>query len=232
VTADGNNMAKQEVPWEQNINENTERKVLELCNIKPDEDNSGLTLLDSGCGNGRYLEVFRKYLSNQNLYGTEISADRVNSVRDKGFNCVYLASEAELPFEDNFFDIVFSSNVIEHIQKNNYHYYLEEVHRVLKNHGRFVVGTPNYPIKRFYDILKAFSTKMYKYYLFDDPTHYNKLSIGRLEKDLSKYYPEVQLEPSYIIFEDKIKTIRKYRNKLRYFGDKISGYCLKKAGET
>jgi len=223
-------MLGHQVPWEQEVGKITEKKILELCGINPDDDNSQLKLLDFGCGNGRYLEVFAKYLTKQNLYGAEVLINRVNEVRQKGFNCIHLKTGDRLPFEDEFFDIVFSTNVIEHIPKENYFYYLREFHRVLRKRGRFVLGTPNYPVKRFYDLLKAFKTRMFKYYLLDDPTHCNKLSMKKLDADLKIYFAEVHLEPSYLLFENQIKVLKKpeIRNRLRRFGDKINGYCLKK----
>jgi len=70
---------------------------------------------------------------------------------------------------------------------------------------------------------------MFKYYLLDDLTHCNKLSIKKLDADLKIYFDEVYLEPSYILLEERIKLLKKseIRNKLRCFGDKINGYCLK-----
>jgi len=55
-------MSGHQVPWEQEVGKATEKKILELCGINPNDDNSHLKLLDFGCGNGRYLEVFEKYL--------------------------------------------------------------------------------------------------------------------------------------------------------------------------
>jgi SAM-dependent methyltransferase len=43
--------------------------------------------------------------------------------------------------EDNFFDFVVSFQVIEHIKNDKY--FLEEVVRVLKTGGKFIVTTPN-----------------------------------------------------------------------------------------
>jgi len=225
-------MLHHEVPWEHKIDEITEKRVLYLCDINPEDDNSQITLLDYGCGTGRYLEVFARHLAKNNLFGTEITGDLVDEVRGKEFNCIHLnGPEDKLPFKNEFFNIVFSSNVMEHIPKEHYFNYLLEIHRVLKEGGRFVLGTPNYPIKRFYDVLKAFKTGMYKYYLFDDRSHCNKLSIHILENDLIKYFDEVHLEPSYILFESRFKLLEdpKIRAKLRSFGDKVVGYCLKKS---
>lgn len=107
------------VPWEQEISKSTEKIILELCGISPTKDNSMLKLVDTGCGNWRYLELFRKYLDIKNLYGTEMSDVRVNEVSKKGFNCILIKeSGSKLPFNDKFFDLIFSSNVFEHIPKN------------------------------------------------------------------------------------------------------------------
>lgn len=226
----GGKMKDGKVPWEKNISKNTKKQILELCNINPDKDNSQLKLLDFGCGNGRYLEVFAGYLDKQNLYGIETSIDRVNEVKEKGFNCLGLNSGEKIPYDNEFFDIVFSTNVIEHIPLKYYQEYLKETYRVLKKGGRLVIGTPNYPIKRLYDLPKAFTTRMFKYYLLDDPTHCHKLSIKKLEVDLKKYFDEVYLKPTYILFENQLRILKKpkIRKYLSVLGDKIIGYCLKK----
>lgn len=218
------------VPWEQPIPASTAQKVLELCGLDPTSDLTGYTIMDFGCGNGRYLEALARYGSNKNLYGLEVMIERVIEVNKKGFKVIPLSPDGDyLPFKSESFDIVFSSNVIEHIPRHLYLHYLVEIYRVLKPGGRFVVGTPNYPIKRLYDMRSALLSKFTRYYLFDDPTHCNKLSIRQLEKDLSKLFGEIHLEPTYIFLEGKIAWLRKpkVRHFLRIFGNKIVGYCCK-----
>jgi SAM-dependent methyltransferase len=57
-------------------------------------------------------------------------------------NLSYLMSDGEkLPFGDGKFDIVVSSQVIEHVL--NYEKYLTEILRVLKRTGILIIGTPN-----------------------------------------------------------------------------------------
>ncbi len=217
-------------PWDQPISPETAQKVVELCNINLNMNLTNFRLLDFGCGNGRYLEVLASWIPRDNLFGTEISAERVAEVRKKGFICFHLDPEGSyLPFADESFDVVFSSNVIEHIPRRLYVGYLLEIHRVLKSGGRFVVSTPNYPIKRLYDMKKAIATRFTSYYLFDDSTHCNKMSIFQLERDLKRLFREVHLEPTYIFFENKIRLLRrrKVRHLLRILGDKSSGYCVK-----
>jgi SAM-dependent methyltransferase len=217
-------------PWDRPIGTQTARKVLELSNLDASSNLDNVRVLDFGCGNGRYLEVFARCIAKEYLFGTEVSADRVAQVRARGFFCFQLdPEESHLPFADESFDVVFSSNVMEHIPRELYLAYLPEIRRIMKTGGRFVVGVPNYPIKRLYDIWKAIKTDHKRYYLFDDPDHCNKMSIFRLEGDLKRVFMKVHLEPTHIFFQEKLSWLERsdVRQFLRIFGDKVSGYCVK-----
>ena len=220
----------QQVPWEQPISADSIQKILKMCAIGPETISPNFHILDFGCGNGRYLELFATWFPKQNLYGTEVIKERVIQVSRKGFKVLLLNPQQNyLTFKSASFDIVFSSNVIEHIPRSLYLDYLRDIHRVLKPGGRFVVGTPNYPIKRLYDMRLALTTQFTKYYLFDDPTHCNKLSIFQLEKDLSKVFKVVYLEPTRLFLQEKSAWLRepKVRQMLKGFGNKVIGYCIK-----
>lgn len=218
------------VPWEVPPSEKTRQGIFEACNLNNIEHKDNCRILDFGCGNGRYLEMFAQLLPVSNLHGVETDPDRVSEVIKKGFQCILIdEDQAVLPYDSSFFDVIFSSNVIEHIPRPIYLKYIEQIHDRLKPGGRFVVGTPNYPIKRIYDMKKAMKTKHKKYYLFDDPTHVNKLTFSQLEMDLRKHFSIIELEPTYIFFQKKLKFLQKpvVRYKLRFLGDKIFGYCQK-----
>jgi len=211
-------------PWEEPISIETEKKIIQYI---PAFDN--VTLLDFGAGYGRYLNMFSKYIDKKNIYGAEIDEDSLSKIKGQGYNCFKPEySRPELPFENEFFDYIFVSNVMEHIPNRLYKKYLSEFHRVIKPYGILLFGAPNYPFKRLYDLQKAFKTKKYRYYLLDDPTHCNKLSIARYERDFRAYFSEVRFEPTEILFENKISCIKNNRYKLRYFCDKLFGYCKKK----
>jgi SAM-dependent methyltransferase len=209
--------------WSNPISEVTERKIMDL--MSPGD---GAKLFDFGAGYGRYLKIFCKYFERENLYGAEIDEEAIEVLKKEGFQCYKPEYEiADVPFGDDYFDYIFCSNVVEHIPRTYYLKYLKEFYRVLKRKGRLIIGTPNYPIKRLYDLKKAVETKMYRYYLFDDPTHVNRLSIKQLGKDLGDLFPVVKLEPTYIFFENTFSWVRENRQRLAIFGDKISGYCEK-----
>lgn len=209
--------------WEQDIPEEYEKKIMKR--IEWDKNSK---LLDFGAGYGRYLDIFAKYFQLENLYGIEIDRKALKVLKEKGYNCYKSSYDCpNIPFDDNFFDYIYSSNVIEHIPKHQYNEYLQEFYRILKKGGILIIGTPNYPAKRFYDFFKAFKTKQFKYYFFDDPTHVNKLSYKKFKQDLKKIFPEVNLDPTYILLENQIKCIKKNRNKITIFADKIIAVCKK-----
>lgn len=219
--------------WEAppSLNPETVNLVHKFANLGPNTDTEELRLLDFGCGQGRYMEAYAHLIPKKNIVGADVLVQDLHIAHQKGFQCIKLDENGDcLPFADATFNVVFSSNVIEHIARKQYLVYLREIHRVLTDGGRFVVSTPNYPIKRFYDIKKAQETALTRYYLFDDPTHINKLTFWQLEKDLKAVFSDVQLIGSGFHFLERwFKRLRGPRAKrvLRYFADKATGYCIK-----
>ena len=208
------------------------RRVFDLLGVGESRPAERFRVLDFGCGGGRYLEALATRIPMENLVGADVEAVQLERVRAKGFQAVQLdPDKGELPFESESFDAVFSSNVVEHIPRPLYLAYLREIARVLKAGGRFLVGTPNYPMKRVYDVRQAARTGHWRYYLFDDPTHCNRLGFRSLERDLSEWFSEIRLDPTYIFFERSIPLLRRpaVRRRLRFLSNKIFGYCVKPA---
>jgi len=95
----------------------------------------GYKILDVGSGNGDISE----YLNAHNeVFSVDVQDVRVNS--DNGIPFVQVSDE-HLPFEDNFFDIVLSHHVIEHVGDQGLH--LNEIRRVLTDDGICYMATPN-----------------------------------------------------------------------------------------
>lgn len=91
-------------------------------------------MLDNGCGNGRLLTAIKdkdvKYIGIDNCSCLlDIAKERYN----REFIC---ANSLKLPFENDFFDKVFSIAVIHHIPSFKYReMFLKEMYRVLKKNG-------------------------------------------------------------------------------------------------
>jgi SAM-dependent methyltransferase len=153
------------------------------------KDVTTVRLLDYGAGDGRYFHFLTSngFLP-ENIHGIEISQTRVERCRAKGWENVHLVSSAHhLPFADHFFDVVNLVEVIEHMPKGDVDFYLGEIARVLKPEGFFLLTTPNYPIKRFYDVVDALRTRQWVR-LRDDPTHVAFYNRSRLEKLLKRHF--------------------------------------------
>ena len=95
-------------------------------------NDSGRLILDIGCGGGRH------YFCD---YGTVIGIDPVLELLQIAktiYSEVYHASAFALPFGDNTFDYVVSSDVIGHISNEDKDRLFSEMYRVLKPGGRTV----------------------------------------------------------------------------------------------
>ncbi len=107
------------------------------------EQLEGGWVLDVGCGVGMYMQAFRQWTPH--VFGVEIEGQRAREALCHG-EVVQSPAEA-LPFADNFFDVVLSHEVIEHVVDDRAA--VVEMARVLKAGGRLVLFCPNrlYPFE-------------------------------------------------------------------------------------
>lgn len=155
------------------------------------------TILDYGCGDGKYFDFFKKYTHHDKIFGTEVSRIRIDRCISKGFSQVFQIDQVTrtLPFSDNTFDLINFDQVIEHIPYNYLNDYLQELWRVLSVDGVIIIMTPNYPTKRLYDFYDAFRGVNYKK-MFDDPTHVSKFNFGSLRKICDLFFDVIELQPT------------------------------------
>jgi len=104
-------------------------------------------VLDVGCGDCRYRDVFSKYLRLDHYVGL----DRVNKCSGVP---VVIADLEDISVDDfpafhSFFDVVFMFDILEHV--TNYGIILKWVRRILVNDGFIVVSTLSIPVDGFYD---------------------------------------------------------------------------------
>ena len=71
--------------------------------------------LDLGCGNGNFLKAFHQQASEWELYGID---QRVSIIEEARSNCptgnFNVGTFPPLPYEDNFFNLVFSKNIFDY----------------------------------------------------------------------------------------------------------------------
>lgn len=117
------------------------RKIIQVPREMGHELDSNSRILDLGCGNGDIVESLRGY--GFQVFGCDL-------MFKDGVNVEHLSAEGvikkiqqnpyKLPYEDNYFDYVFSTQVFEHVQ--DYPSTLVEVHRVMKDGGASIHEFP------------------------------------------------------------------------------------------
>jgi SAM-dependent methyltransferase len=99
------------------------------------------TVLDFGCGAGRLLRFFPRRTSGQELWGVDINAEYMTWCQNHlspPFLFATTTTLPHLPFEDNYFDLVYCGSVFTHVTDLADAWFLE-LRRVLRKGGRLYV---------------------------------------------------------------------------------------------
>lgn len=125
-----------------------------LQELPPDE---GLRVLDIGCGTGNYTDLFQKLTKSRQyqVYGIEPSEGMLGKARLKNNQIVFKqATATDLPFEGDFFDFVYMTDVIHHVPDICRMFC--EIQRILKPRGKACIFTQSHrqiaarPIARYF----------------------------------------------------------------------------------
>ncbi len=111
-------------------------------------------VLDLGCSIGAWYPFLRAQKS-KHIIGVDISKERLEIAKKRGYDEVALTSGTNLPFKDNYFDVVVCIDVLVHVLKEeSWKKIFKEVQRTLKPGGIFVFSTPNRRAKWINDVLR------------------------------------------------------------------------------
>lgn len=105
-----------------------------------------VAVLDAGCGTGKHLDALRRM--GTAALGVELSPTAFEFLRRRGLDGVVRASIGRVPFADQSFDVVLSTDVVCCIDPPGDGEALRELARVLKPGGRLVLNLPAYPMLR------------------------------------------------------------------------------------
>jgi uncharacterized membrane protein YbhN (UPF0104 family)/ubiquinone/menaquinone biosynthesis C-methylase UbiE len=167
-------------------------------------------VLEIGCAEGnntRFLKEMYK-IEDKNMYCIEIDKDKLEIAKTKTKANFYLGDGRHLPFQDNKFDFVYCSEIIEHLPSKEEHKYLtKEINRVLKKGGHCIITTPNK--KRYHFFCKLTNTKI-------DPTHKSELTYKEFKETIKNDFPNSNIQGVFGVFGKtiKFKTIKKIHSKL------------------
>jgi len=124
-----------------------DRRLNMILHWAPPTDETKLgAVLVNGCGVGMYVKALLPY--SQRIYGIDIEAEHLrHAVASVSADDFQLAACEALPYPNNFFDLVLSHEVIEHVNDDGAT--AAEMVRVLKVGGRAIIFAPNrlYPFE-------------------------------------------------------------------------------------
>ena len=108
-------------------------------------------VLDVGCGEGRHIFGILNEFENVYCYGLDQDIPSLDKCKegleffkelDSNGTVFQQGSIYQLPFKENFFDLIICSEVLEHL--DDYHAAIDEIYRVLKPDGKFLSSVPSY----------------------------------------------------------------------------------------
>jgi cyclopropane fatty-acyl-phospholipid synthase-like methyltransferase len=101
-------------------------------------------IIDLGCGHGALIH-FAREAGYRNITGIDRSLQQVEAARRLGINgirCAELVEEIS-SMENNSFDAIVTFDVIEHFHKDELISFVDQVLRVLRSKGRWIIHAPN-----------------------------------------------------------------------------------------
>ena len=138
-------------------------------------------ILDSGCGSMPYKNII---LSNNDKVTNYIGLDIESGLNYENVNADFLWDGSIMPFEDSSFDVVISTEVMEHVPDPDS--YLMEVKRVLKRDGKLYIleyDLPQNPLGAVSSrLINTFESKYYLDFINSDFYNYLNTFGFKIEK--------------------------------------------------
>jgi ubiquinone/menaquinone biosynthesis C-methylase UbiE len=118
-------------------------------------------ILDWGCGPGRIIRHLPILIGNScDYFGTDYNKSSIDwcSKNLKGINFNNNSLHAQLPYADNFFDIIYGISIFTHLSEQQHYEWYSELYRILKSGGimfltthgdNFKVKLTDYELKRY-----------------------------------------------------------------------------------
>ena len=128
-------------------------KLLDNLYTKPEKENfkkllslvkctKKLKILDVGCGFGDNTIKIKDVCPNSKMYGIDFYEEGLRKCKEHGIITKKVNIEDEkFPFKNNYFDILISNMVVEHI--DDLDKFISEQKRILKNDGKLIISTNN-----------------------------------------------------------------------------------------
>ena len=156
-------------------------------------------ILEIGCGDGKLWKDSKLNLRNREIFLSDSSNGMINDAkRNLNDDFSYMVFECEnIPFKKEYFDIVIANHVLFYLK--NIHEGLNEIRRVLVNHGTFYCSTygKNH-MKEITELVQEFDSRI----VLSRNSLYEQFGIENGINILSTYFDDVNL----IMYDDYLEV--------------------------
>ena len=165
------------------------KSAMELASVKDDD-----IVLDVGCHTGYLLKLIHYLNPSPRLYGIDNHPYGPSTTKIE--NCeLKVADVRKIPFESKYFDVVFTLDVLEHVE-DDLDAAIKEINRVLKPAGIAILSGPTenwfYRLCRFFYIGK-FRYAGHKRTVYDIEKAFESNGFKLIEKKLLPGFPFPEL---------------------------------------
>ncbi|HYP48571.1 MAG TPA: class I SAM-dependent methyltransferase [Thermoleophilaceae bacterium] len=154
-------------------------------------------ILDAGCGTGRNLMDFRAMGPAE---GVDLSPEAVKFCHRRGLLDVHEAPIEQLPFEDGRFDLIFATDVIEHLPDDGPA--LTELRRVAAPGCSLIVTVPAYTW-----LWSQHDTSWQHFRRYTRPRLHERLTAHGWQPTVSTYFYSTMLPPVAAV-----RTFQRFRS--------------------
>lgn len=150
-----------------------------------------MNILELGCGNANFWVNNGDKVPKMNLFLTDVSKGMIEVAQKNLVNCnsnisFSVVDAQNIPFKDDFFDIVIANHMIYHIPDINRA--IKEMYRVLKPNGQLYATTMGQSnMDRLYEIVKSFDEN------FATPEITLRFGLETGEKILNNFFDNVEV---------------------------------------
>lgn len=176
----------------------TVQKLLKKMNLQ----NYG-NVVDLGSSIGTWYNDYKK-LNFQKIIGIDISSERAEEAKKRGYDEVYVCNAYDLPFENQSMNVVISNDVLVHVlQDDDKLKIFKEVNRILQNNGIFIFNFGNASGSGF----KTDTTKEYcRWNTIQTMSNLIKEAGLNIEFIIPSYYavPRIGAHPKVVSFSTSV----------------------------
>lgn len=127
-------------------------------------------ILDCGCGRGFYIKLLSLFNFPTEIIGIDLNQKYLSlakkTTQDSNKVKLIQGSVYQLPFADNYFDLVIASEILEHLEYDQKA--IIEIKRVMKKNALLIITVPNYHFPLLWDPLNWIMMKLFSIHINKD----------------------------------------------------------------